>query len=146
MQKVAAAEGFVVVRNLCGHGVGRSLHEDPRAVLNYYEPSDRRRFVLGQVLTIEPFLSFDSDRAIEGEDGWTLSTAAGGLVAQFEHTIVVTGDGPLILPRVSSYPHQFHSSAYVATSSSILGPAAAMLIGGPFGEGPLKTSSELSAE
>jgi methionyl aminopeptidase len=102
VQKVAAAEGFVVVRNLCGHGVGRSLHEDPRAVLNYYEPSDRRRFVLGQVLTIEPFLSYDSDRAIEGEDGWTLSTAAGGLAAQFEHTIVVTGDGPLILTERST--------------------------------------------
>ncbi len=97
VQKVADARGFHIVRNLCGHGVGGGLHEEPRAVLNYYEPADRRRFAAGQVLTIEPFLSTNSDRAIEADDGWTLCTAAGGLAAQFEHTIVVTADGAEIL-------------------------------------------------
>ncbi len=97
VQKVADESGFFVVRNLCGHGVGGGLHEEPRAVLNYYEPADRRRFTAGQVLTIEPFLSVDSDRAIESDDGWTLCTAAGGLAAQFEHTIVVTDSGAEIL-------------------------------------------------
>jgi methionyl aminopeptidase len=97
VQKVADERGFFVVRNLCGHGVGGGLHEDPRAVLNYYEPADRRRFTAGQVLTIEPFLSTNSDRAVEAADGWTLCSAAGGLVAQFEHTVVVTADGPEIL-------------------------------------------------
>jgi len=97
VQKVADDRGFLVVRNLCGHGVGGGLHEEPRAVLNYYEPSDRRRFSAGQVLTIEPFLSIDSDRAVESGDGWTLCTAAGGLAAQFEHTIVVTAEGAEIL-------------------------------------------------
>ncbi len=93
VQKVADERGFCIVRNLCGHGVGGGLHEEPRAVLNYYEPADRRRFTAGQVLTIEPFLSTNSDRAVEAEDGWTLCTAAGGLAAQFEHTIVVTAGG-----------------------------------------------------
>lgn len=93
VQKVADDNGLFVVRNLCGHGVGGGLHEEPRAVLNYYEPADRRRFSRGQVLTIEPFLSTDSDRAVEADDGWTLCTAAGGLAAQFEHTIVVTDSG-----------------------------------------------------
>ncbi len=97
VQKVADDRGFLIVRNLCGHGVGGGLHEEPRAVLNYYEPADRRRFAEGQVLTIEPFLSTNSDRAVESDDGWTLCTAAGGLAAQFEHTIVVTKDGAEIL-------------------------------------------------
>ncbi len=97
VQKVADERGFLIVRNLCGHGVGGGLHEEPRAVLNYYEPADRRRFTAGQVLTIEPFLSTNSDRAVESDDGWTLCTAAGGLAAQFEHTIVVTADGAQIL-------------------------------------------------
>ena len=97
VQKVADEHGFLIVRNLCGHGVGGGLHEEPRAVLNYYEPADRRRFKVGQVLTIEPFLSTDSDRAVEADDGWTLCTAAGGLAAQFEHTIVVTAAGAEIL-------------------------------------------------
>jgi len=99
VQKVADERGFLVVRNLCGHGVGGGLHEEPRAVLNYYEPADRRRFSGGQVLTIEPFLSTNSDRAVEADDGWTLCTAAGGLAAQFEHTIVVTDGGAEILTR-----------------------------------------------
>ena len=97
VQKVADERGFLIVRNLCGHGVGGGLHEEPRAVLNYYEPADRRRFAEGQVLTIEPFLSTNSDRAVESDDGWTLCTAAGGLAAQFEHTLVVTQDGAEIL-------------------------------------------------
>jgi methionyl aminopeptidase len=97
VQKVADDRGLFVIRNLCGHGVGGGLHEEPRAVLNYYEPADRRRFARGQVLTIEPFLSTDSDRAIESDDGWTLCTAAGGLAAQFEHTIVVTDGGAEIV-------------------------------------------------
>jgi methionyl aminopeptidase len=97
VQNVADDSGFLVVKNLCGHGVGGGLHEEPRAILNYYESADRRRFVEGQVMTVEPFLSTNSDRAIEGEDGWTLRTALGGLVAQFEHTVVVTADGVEVL-------------------------------------------------
>ncbi|NKB89571.1 MAG: type I methionyl aminopeptidase [Acidobacteria bacterium] len=97
VQTVADETGFIVVRNLCGHGVGGGLHEEPRAILNYYEAGDRRRFAEGQVITVEPFLSTNSDRAIEGDDGWTLRTSLGGLVAQFEHTVVVAKNGVEIL-------------------------------------------------
>ncbi|HJO05595.1 MAG TPA: type I methionyl aminopeptidase [Acidobacteriota bacterium] len=93
VERVARERGFRVIRNLCGHGVGRSLHEDPRTLLNYYEPRDRRRFNEGMVLTVEPFLSASADRALEGDDGWTLRTADGSLAAQYEHTVVVTRKG-----------------------------------------------------
>ena len=86
-----------MIRNLCGHGVGRSLHEDPRTLLNYYEPRDRRRFSEGMVLTVEPFLSTSADRALEADDGWTLRTADRSLAAQYEHTVVVTGRGVELL-------------------------------------------------
>lgn len=97
VEKVARRRGFQVIRNLCGHGVGRSLHEDPRTLLNYYEPRDRRRFEEGMVLTVEPFLSTSADRALEGDDGWTLRTADGSLAAQYEHTVVVTHEGVELL-------------------------------------------------
>ena len=93
VEKVARKRGFRVIRNLCGHGVGRSLHEDPRTLLNYYEPLDRRRFSEGLVLTVEPFLSVSADRALECDDGWTLRTADGSVAAQYEHTVVVTHNG-----------------------------------------------------
>ncbi len=97
VEKVARRRGFRVIRNLCGHGVGRSLHEDPRTLLNYYDPRDRRRFSDGLVLTIEPFLSTSADRALESDDGWTLRTNDGSLAAQYEHTVVVTRDGVELL-------------------------------------------------
>ncbi len=92
--------GFSVVTELTGHGVGRHLHEDPRAVLNYYEPRDRRRMRKGMVFTIEPFLSTGAGRVVEGADGWTLSSPDGSLMAQYEHTIVVTEGSPIIVTQV----------------------------------------------
>ena len=84
-----------MIKDLYGHGIGRGLHEAPSV------PSvdDGQRMVLheGLVLAIEPFLSVSADRVVADEDGWTLRTADGGLVAQFEHSIVVTTDGPLVL-------------------------------------------------
>ena len=97
VEKVARRRGFRVIRNLCGHGIGRSLHEDPRTLLNYYDPRDRRRFSDGLVLTVEPFLSTSADRALESDDGWTLRTDDGSLAAQYEHTVVVTRDGAELL-------------------------------------------------
>ena len=87
--------GFASIKNLNGHGIGRALHEAPSV------PSidDGQRMVLreGLVLAIEPFLSVSSDHVVDGEDGWTLRTADGSLVAQFEHSMVVTAKGPLVL-------------------------------------------------
>jgi methionyl aminopeptidase len=84
-----------VIKNLNGHGIGRGLHESPSV------PSvdDGQKMVLreGLVLAIEPFLSVSADHVVDDEDGWTLRTVDGSLVAQFEHSIVVTRDGPLNL-------------------------------------------------
>jgi methionyl aminopeptidase len=95
VQRRARHHGFCVIKNLYGHGIGQRLHEDPSV------PSidDGQRMVLreGLVLAIEPFLSVSADHVIDDEDGWTLRTADGSLVAQFEHSIVVMEDGPLVL-------------------------------------------------
>jgi methionyl aminopeptidase len=95
VQSRARRHGFRVIRNLYGHGIGRGLHEAPSV------PSidDGQRLVLreGLVLAIEPFLSVSADHVVDDADGWTLRTADGSLVAQFEHSMVVTKDGPLVL-------------------------------------------------
>jgi methionyl aminopeptidase len=91
----ARRQGFCVVRNLYGHGIGRGLHEEPSV------PSfdDRQRMLLheGMVLAVEPFLSVSASFVVDDEDGWTLRTDDGSLVAQFEHTMVVTGGAPMVL-------------------------------------------------
>lgn len=94
---VATKSGFKTIRNLCGHGVGRSLHEDPREIPSYFEPRDRRTLKEGQVIAVEPFLSTKSRIATEESDGWTLATQAGNLSAQFEHTMVITRGKPILL-------------------------------------------------
>ncbi len=91
----ARATGFRVVKNLYGHGVGRALHEAPS--VPSYDDGNRQVLHEGLVLAIEPFLSVSSDHVVDGTDGWTLRTADGSLVAQYEHTIVVTRDRPLVL-------------------------------------------------
>ncbi len=87
--------GFSVIRNLFGHGIGRALHEAPSV------PSfdDGRHLVLweGLVLAIEPFLSTGADRVVDDPDGWTLRTSDGSLVAQYEHTVVITRGRSLVL-------------------------------------------------
>lgn len=97
IRKVARQHGFSVIENLCGHGVGRHLHEEPSHVPFYLDRKDRRRFRRGSVLTLEPFLSTGPRRAAEGSDGWTLLTPPGNYTAQFEHTIVITDREPIIL-------------------------------------------------
>ncbi len=82
--------GFKIIRNLAGHGLGKSLHEYPDGLVNFYNPADRRRFSAGLVVAIEPFLSTGATEAHKAEDGWTEKTADGSLAAQYEHTVVVT--------------------------------------------------------
>ncbi|MFL5733937.1 MAG: type I methionyl aminopeptidase [Chloroflexia bacterium] len=89
--------GYKVIRNLTGHGVGRTIHEEPRNVLNYYDSKDRRKLREGTVLTIEPFLSTKAEAVIQMPDGWTLKTPDGSLLAQYEHTIVITKGTPIII-------------------------------------------------
>lgn len=97
IEKVAKANRFKIIENLCSHGVGRSLHEEPESIPGYYDATDTRVLQEGMVITIEPFLSTKSRWADEQADGWTLACAPGNLSAQFEHTLIVTRGAPLVL-------------------------------------------------
>src|SRR5690606_4676772 len=96
-ERVALDAGYDVLRDLCGHGLGRALHEEPGSVLGYYDPWDRRRMSDGLVLAIEPFVSTGARRVRTAADGWTLLTEDGGVAVQFEHTVVVTSRGALVM-------------------------------------------------
>lgn len=89
--------GYKVIKNLGGHGIGRSLHEQPDELLNYKNRFDQRHFKKNMVVAIETFISTLSTYAIENGDGWTLVGNKGGFMAQHEHTIVVTDNKPIIL-------------------------------------------------
>lgn len=97
VEKEAHKQGYKTIRNLCGHGVGRSLHDDPESIYNYHEKRDKRLLKTGMVLAIEPFVSEGDDYVLEENDGWTLKTPNNHRVAQFEHTVVVTDGVPIIL-------------------------------------------------
>ncbi|RAJ28805.1 type I methionyl aminopeptidase [Pedobacter cryoconitis] len=93
----ARKHGFTVIRNLAGHGVGRSLHESPDCILNCYDKYNTQRFKKNSTVAIETFIATTSNMAIEQADGWTLKGNKGGFVAQHEHTILVTDGVPEIL-------------------------------------------------
>lgn len=90
--------GFSVVRELVGHGVGRSPHEDPQ-VPNYGEPGTGRRLEEGLVIAIEPMVNLGGPGIRTLEDGWTVVTSDGSRSAHFENTVAVTADGPRILTK-----------------------------------------------
>ncbi|MDG2277674.1 MAG: type I methionyl aminopeptidase [Pseudomonadales bacterium] len=96
VQKIADREGYTIVRNLGSHGVGRHIHEEP-SYIPYDNPEERRVLTRGMVITIEPFFSTGVDWVFEEDDGWTLSVPAGHLVAQFEHTLIVTDRRPVVV-------------------------------------------------
>jgi methionyl aminopeptidase len=93
----ARAHGFTVIKNLTGHGIGTSLHEPPNHIMNYYDPFDNELLKNGMVIAFEPFVSTGAQFIVEGGDGWTFKTPDGSLVAQIEHTLVVTKNEPIIL-------------------------------------------------
>jgi methionyl aminopeptidase len=88
--------GFAVMRDLAGHGIGRTIHEEPN-VPNYYVPRLRQPLTEGLVITIEPIVAERSGRCVEDDDGWTVRTADGSLCAHWEHTLVVTRGKPVLL-------------------------------------------------
>ncbi|HEX4169038.1 MAG TPA: M24 family metallopeptidase, partial [Bryobacteraceae bacterium] len=88
--------GFAVMRRLCGHGVGRTIHEEP-IVPNHFDNRQRSRLSEGLVLTIEPIIAAGSGRERLLEDGWTIKTADESWAAHFEHTIVITRGMPILL-------------------------------------------------
>lgn len=93
--------GYKILRELGGHGVGRSLHEYPRNIPNYFSPRLRTRMTEGLVFTVEPFLNMGIGKIKQSSDGWTLTSADGSLSAQFEHTIVVTRGKPVIVTALA---------------------------------------------
>ncbi|MCR5873444.1 type I methionyl aminopeptidase [Phenylobacterium sp. J426] len=97
IEAFADKNGYSLVRNLASHGVGKSLHEEPTELATWYEPNDRRRIAEGSVFTIEPFLSLGADWVEELDDGWTLRPPGGEPTVQYEHTLVATRRGPLVL-------------------------------------------------
>ncbi len=99
IQEEAESNGFSPVRELVGHGIGFSIHEDPQ-IPNFGQPHMGPRLKTGMVLAIEPMLNIGSYRVKILEDGWTYVTVDGGLSAHFEHTIAVTEKGPKILTEL----------------------------------------------
>jgi methionyl aminopeptidase len=97
VQKFADKNGYSLIRNLASHGVGRGLHEDPTEIPTWKDARERRSIHEGMVFTIEPFLSMGSRWAVEGDDEWTLRTDTGEPTVQFEHTLVATRNGAIVL-------------------------------------------------
>ncbi|MGE0079140.1 MAG: type I methionyl aminopeptidase [Bacteroidales bacterium] len=95
----AKKSGFKVIKNLAGHGVGRSLHEEPEYILNYREKANHERFKKNTTVAIETFISTNSTMAVELNDGWTLVGNRGGYITQHEQTILVTDGTPIILTK-----------------------------------------------
>jgi len=95
----AQQHGFNVIYDLAGHGIGHKLHEAPQQILNFYDPKDQRVLNDGLVLAIEPFLTTGRGRVVEEKDRWSLRTTDRTLAAQFEHTIIVTKNEPIILTQ-----------------------------------------------
>jgi methionyl aminopeptidase len=96
VQQLAEARGFSVVREYCGHGIGRTFHEDPQ-VLHYGRPGTGLELVSGMTFTVEPMLNAGRPEVKLLPDGWTVVTKDHSLSAQWEHTVLVTGDGYEIL-------------------------------------------------
>lgn len=98
IQSHVEKNGFSVVRELVGHGIGRAMHEEPN-VPNYGPPDRGPRLMAGQVIAIEPMVNIGGPEVVTQPDGWTVVTKDGSLSAHFEHTVVVGEQGPEILSR-----------------------------------------------
>lgn len=95
--RFAETNGYTLVRNLASHGIGRSLHEEPTELATWPDRSERRVMQKGLVFTVEPFLSLGANWAENGDDPWTLYGEPRAPTVQYEHTVVATANGALIL-------------------------------------------------
>lgn len=100
IEKEARRRDYHVIKNLCSHGVGRALHEEPTGILPYYDRSDKRYLEEGMVITIEPFLSMKDEIVVEQQDGWTLATPNQSFTAQHEHTLIITKSSPIVVTNL----------------------------------------------
>ena len=96
VQSMCEAAGYGVVREFVGHGIGKSMHEDPQ-LPNYGDPGKGPRLKAGMVLAIEPMINLGSAEVKVLDDKWTAVTVDGSVSAHFEHTVAITKDGPVIL-------------------------------------------------
>jgi methionyl aminopeptidase len=96
VEREVRQDGFAVIRELGGHGIGRTIHEEPR-IPNYPDPEARQVLTEGLVIAVEPIISAGSGRAILARDGWTMRTADRKPAAHYEHTIIVTRGAPVLL-------------------------------------------------
>jgi methionyl aminopeptidase len=99
VQTHAESNGYSVVRELVGHGIGENLHEEPQ-VPNYGRPSEGYKLHAGMCIAIEPMINLGKKEVYTAEDGWTIFTVDGKVSAHFEHTIAIMEDGPKILSKV----------------------------------------------
>ena len=99
VQEIAEANGYTVVKDFVGHGIGSSLHEPPQ-VPNYGTPGMGVRLQSGMVLAIEPMINEGESKVKVLDDGWTAITADGTLSAHFEHSVAITKDGPYVLSKI----------------------------------------------
>lgn len=100
VQAHADACGYNVIRDLNGHGVGRKLHEEPRNIPNHFNKAARTPLKEGMVITLEPFLTPGKGRIFTAPDKWTLKTQDGTIAVQYEHTVIITKDRPILVTAV----------------------------------------------
>jgi methionyl aminopeptidase len=101
VQRTTEAAGFSVVRSLVGHGIGRSMHEEPQ-VPNFGEPGNGPLLQPGMTLAIEPMINAGGPDVWMADDRWSISTDDDSLSAHFEHTVAITDNGPLVLTNARS--------------------------------------------
>ena len=99
IESEARKSGYNVIKNLTGHGVGSSLHEEPEEIPCFYDRFNRGRFRKNSVVAVETFISTGATRAYQQTDGWALAAKDGSFVAQHEHTVLITDAEPVVLTR-----------------------------------------------
>lgn len=105
VEEVAKEGGYSIIRDLGGHGIGRKLHEPPHSIPHFFRPNMKDKLVMGQVLTVEPFLCVGKGRIKTEPDGWTLRTVDKTLTAQYEHTIIITEGKPILTTKINGTGH-----------------------------------------
>ena len=103
IERAAKKQGFNVVKNICGHGIGRRLHEEPREIPCYRDRYNKDRFRKNTVIALETFISTKAKFVYQADDGWTLLPKDNSYVAQHEHTLIVRENGPEILTTANGF-------------------------------------------
>lgn len=119
IQKFAEAQGYSIVREFCGHGIGKKFHEEPQ-VLHYGRPGTLEKLAAGMIFTIEPMINAGRREIRDLPDGWTIVTKDRSLSAQWEHTVLVTETGWEILTQSAGTPAP---PAFITEAQNAASPA-----------------------